>query len=76
VPLLMLGYTGGLSGTWIGQGDAVDHSGWRKQMGDNWWLGWVMFLLGLAHLGWPGQSPVSRKMVVCMCVCVCACECE
>ena len=28
-----------------------------------------MDLLVLAHLGCPGQSPESRKMVVCVCVC-------
>jgi len=30
-----------------------------------------MYLLVLAYLGCPGQSPESRKMVVCVCVCVC-----
>jgi len=34
-----------------------------------------MYLLVLAHPGCPGQSPESRKMVVCVCVCVCACVC-
>ena len=27
-----------------------------------------MYLLVLAHPGWPGQSPESHKMVVCVCV--------
>jgi len=36
-----------------------------------------MFLLVLAHLGCPRQSPESRKTVVCVCVCACvrACVC-
>jgi len=29
-----------------------------------------MFLLVLAHPGFPGQIPQSRKTVVCVCVCV------
>jgi len=34
-----------------------------------------MLLLVPAHRGCPGQSPESRKMVVCACVRVCVCEC-
>jgi len=35
-----------------------------------------MFLLVLAHLGSPRQSPESHKMVVCVYVCVyCVCFC-
>jgi len=35
----------------------------------------VMYLLVPAHLGCPGQSPDSCKMVVCVCVCACVHVC-
>jgi len=32
----------------------------------------LMFLLVLAHPGCPGQTPESRKVVVCVCVLTCS----
>jgi len=56
---------------------AVDRNRWRKLIRDDWWQWWVWvgecFFSGTGSPGLSrslGQSPKSRKKVVCVCVCI------
>ena len=50
----------------LSKGDAVDHCGWRRMVGNVRWLGRV-FLLVPANPGSTGQKAAKR---LCVCVCV------